>query len=519
MKIIAERWLVAMALVLLGSGLAWGQDDPPEEATAEKPAEGASTDDEADEDDNGDRWLHVHNVDVYPVIGPVRRHAEILIKNGKIVAIGRDLETPEKVEVLDGMGFRAYPGLVALNGAGLFPRATGGMKNSLNPFGLQTIMGLAHGITTVISGSSAVKLQSGTNEDAVLREGLFEGLLYSSRNPRGKSQLRDEFRRARSHLRELGSTEAKPAAASAGGRGGPPPAANPKTKAAAPKKPNLGSAARLIPILEGKKAAVFNVSNAHDLLDVCELVEEFGFKAVVRGAIEGWTVASELGRSGVMAIVTPRVRQDPDRTTNRPTGSVMDNAAILYRHGVQIAISTSGSSVEMDGQPGKDALSVAWEAAAAVRGGLPDHAALESVTIVAARCYGIDDRVGSLEVGKDADIVICDGDILSYLTMPQWTIVNGRIVYDKEKEPLYRQVRSRDPSRTLPAQWWPRPFGEMPAEWAFDAKVAAEKKLAESEDKPKDDKGEEKPTEGDGAKPAEEKPAEEPVKEPAGKGR
>ena len=88
-----------------------------------KPAEAKKAADKKDEEEEKeeDRWLHVTNVDVYPVSSSPVFDAEILTKNGKIVAIGRDLDAPEEAEVVDGLGYRAYPGLISLNGQGLVP--------------------------------------------------------------------------------------------------------------------------------------------------------------------------------------------------------------------------------------------------------------------------------------------------------------------------------------------------------------------------------------------------------------
>jgi adenine deaminase len=78
-----------------------------------------------------------------------------------------------------------------------------------------------------------------------------------------------------------------------------------------------------------------------------------------------------------------------------------------------------------------------------VRGGLSNEAALQSITIVPARILGVDHRVGTLEVGKDADILVTDGDILHYETFVQWAIVYGDVVYDKQEELFYAHIRPR----------------------------------------------------------------------------
>jgi imidazolonepropionase-like amidohydrolase len=101
------------------------------------------------------------------------------------------------------------------------------------------------------------------------------------------------------------------------------------------------------------------------------------------------------------------------------------------------------------------------EAAFAVRGGLPGDAAVRAITLDAARVLGVDDRVGSIEVGKDADFVILDGELLHYLSLPQYTVVNGRVAYDQEKEGILDHIRrGGDPEPAAPPDPWPRRLGE-----------------------------------------------------------
>lgn len=469
-------FLIAGALVAQAGG-----SKPTKSANA--PAKGEEKKD--DDDKKKDRWLHIHNVDVYPVAGPIRRRAEILVKNEKIEAIGRNLDVPEDAEKLDGMGFRAYPGLVALNGSGIVPRASGKIEDTSHPSGLWNILALAHGITTVITGTTAVKVQMDSIENYVLRKSLYLAMAYSARNPRAKVQLRSDLRKAFNFLRQKRSGEKKSAKTTkSSAKGGAKSASSKKPKKAASAQKQLGGAARYLPLLEGKTTAVFNVSSTQEIRDVCDLVRTFGFRTVIRGAVHGWTVPGDMGRAGVMAIVSPRDRDDPDDGLNRPTGSTVANAAILHQHGVRVAISSIGNTVDLDGSPGRDAVSLAFDAGAAVGGGLPNDEAIRAITHTAAQCYQLDDRVGSLEVGKDADIIIVDGELLHYATHVQWAIVNGKLCYDKEKESLLRSIRSRNPKKEKDnAPWWPRPFAEMPDSWTYDpAKVAAEREAAKKKE-------------------------------------
>jgi imidazolonepropionase-like amidohydrolase len=453
------KYLLLLLLGVFCAATAAPAQVPPASQPSQPAAPDVKKDDKKDE--KKDTFLFIKQVDVYPVSGPALRRVGILIKNDKIEAIGEDLEVPKEAETVDATGLRAYPGMVALNGDGIVGARD---RNGFNPLGVPTIMGLAHGITTVIVGQQAVKLTYGTVEGSLLRDNLFIGLFYSSSNPRAKAQLRADLQKVRDYLRALGEFNAKKAA-------GDQTVKEPDQRA-------LGAATRYLPLLRRETAGVFNVSEAQDLMQAAELAQAFGFKAVMRGAVEGWCIADKLGRAGVSAIVIPRQRVEPDDTVNRPSGSSIQNAALLHEHGVPVAVCTLKNTIEMDGQAGQDALALATEAGMAQRGGLPEDATLASVTLQAARVYGLDDRIGSLEVGKDADIMITDGELLHYATMVQVAIVNGRVAYDKKKESLYRHIRPRGDVPKADPQWWPRPFGPMPEEWRFDPAEEARKKEA-----------------------------------------
>ena len=78
-----------------------------------------------------------------------------------------------------------------------------------------------------------------------------------------------------------------------------------------------------------------------------------------------------------------------------------------------------------------------------MRGGLPEQAALEAITIVPARMMGVSHRLGSIEVGKDCDLIVTDGDVLHYRTFVQYAIVDGRVMYDKQDELFFAHIRPR----------------------------------------------------------------------------
>jgi imidazolonepropionase-like amidohydrolase len=306
-------------------------------------------------------------------------------------------------------------------------------------------LGLTSGITTAVTGNTAAKLSFGTLDDHVVKRELFHKLQYSTANPDGRRKFRQSLERARQHLRDLQAHEEKKKE-------------NPQAKAPAALK---GDDEKALKLLRHERVALGSADTAQQLRDLANLAQQYGFRLVVQGATEGWVVAPELARAGVQAIVTPRTRRDRDETTNRPNGSSIENAKILYEHGVPLAIVPRSTRTSTSGLAGRDLMNLPMEAAFAVRGGLADDAALQAITIDAARILGIDHRVGSIEVGKDADFAIVDGDLLHYMTLVRWTVVNGRVAYDKQKDSLLDHIRpGGDRDAPPPPDHWPRRLGQ-----------------------------------------------------------
>ncbi len=107
----------------------------------------------------------------------------------------------------------------------------------------------------------------------------------------------------------------------------------------------------------------------------------------------------------------------------------------------------------------------------AIRGGLSDELALASITTVPARMMGVGHRVGTLEVGKDADLIVTDGDLLHYQTFVQYTVIDGQVVYDKQEELFFSHIRPRDEVELAPEN--PLDSGENPEEEPAEEEPAA----------------------------------------------
>jgi hypothetical protein len=174
-----------------------------------------------------------------------------------------------------------------------------------------------------------------------------------------------------------------------------------------------------------------------EIRDMIALAGELDYELVIEGGVEAWLVAAELGEAKVPVIYTPRRRRQPEPGRENQSGSSIESPGIFQQAGVPFATTALSSSISMGGIAGRDLSSLPLEAAFAVRGGATEGVALESLTIVPARLLGLEGRIGSIEKGKDADILILSGQPLDYRTWVETAIVNGRVCYQRQDDRVY----------------------------------------------------------------------------------
>ena len=175
----------------------------------------------------------------------------------------------------------------------------------------------------------------------------------------------------------------------------------------------------LIPVLEGKLRAMIHAHRADDIMTAVRIGEEFGLRFSIEHATEGYKVAESLAEKAIPCVVGPiffsRMKYELREMTPR-------NPGILSRAGVKVAIQTDEMSAVRY---------LLINAALAVQQGMDEVEALRAVTIHPAQIIGVSDRVGSLEVGKDADLVVFSGHPLDYRSVPEWVFIDGEIVYQR----------------------------------------------------------------------------------------
>ncbi len=174
----------------------------------------------------------------------------------------------------------------------------------------------------------------------------------------------------------------------------------------------------LADVLGGKVTALITAQKASDIMTALRLRDEFGFKMVLDGAAEAYLVLEEIKKSGVPVIIHPTMVRTYGDTKNASFAT----AAKLQEAGIPFAFQSG-----YEGYVPKTRIAL-FEAGLAVANGLPREAALRALTIDAAGILGIEQRVGSLSPGKDADLVLYDGDPFEYTTHITGVVVDGNVV-------------------------------------------------------------------------------------------
>jgi imidazolonepropionase-like amidohydrolase len=178
----------------------------------------------------------------------------------------------------------------------------------------------------------------------------------------------------------------------------------------------------LAKVKKGELTAFFECYRADDILTALRILDEFDLKGVLVGCTEGYKVAEEIAKRKVPVIVSPFGVGPRRRETQEVT---IRNAAILSSAGIKVVIK------------GEEAFGVGTIrelpllAAFAVKGGLNRNLALRAITLSAAEVLGVSDRIGSIEPGKDADLVVFSGDPLQYQTIVERVFIDGKSVYEK----------------------------------------------------------------------------------------
>lgn len=183
----------------------------------------------------------------------------------------------------------------------------------------------------------------------------------------------------------------------------------------------------LISVLEGESSLVFNVNRASDIEVVIKLAAEFSMGAIIIGGAEAWMLADELAAANVSVIIdgTANLPGDFDRLNAR-----LESGGILAAAGVRVAFGAGAQTHQ--------ARNITQSAGNAVANGMDWDDALEAITLAPAEMYGVDSDLGSIEVGKLADLVIWGADPLELTSYPEQVFIQGESVPMQSRQTLLR---------------------------------------------------------------------------------
>jgi len=368
----------------------------------------------------------------------------IVLRDGKIAAIGTNVNIPAGAEVIDGTGKFVSPGIIdahshiaadAINEGGTVVSSMVGIEDVLDPTDINiyrdlagglTIANILHGSANPIGGKNAViKLRWGKKRgEDLLMEGAMPGIkLALGENPKRQGNptqpnqparypatragveyvIRDAFTRAKVYQKQWQDYEA----AKKAGRDALQPRRDLQLDP-------------LVEILEGKRLVHAHCYRADEILMLIRLADEMGFRiATFQHVLEGYKVAKEIAAHGAGASTF----SDWWGYKIEAEDAIPYNAALMHQKGVLVSINSDSA---------EHARRLNTEAAKTIKwGGLTDDEALAMVTINPAKQLRIDDRVGSLETGKDADVVIWTAHPLSSFAVADRVYIDGQLYHDR----------------------------------------------------------------------------------------
>ena len=373
-------------------------------------------------------------------------NADLLIRRGKVVQVGTELTAPAAAVVIDGTGKHVTAGLIdahshtAIDGGGNevgdLITAEVGIEDVIDPEDINiyrqlagglTAANLLHGSANPIGGKNAViKLRWGSDAEGLRLDGAPPGIKFAlGENPKqsnfqsqearypqtrmGVEQaIRSVFLEARDHRRELEAADDN--------------ADDDSGDDIVPPRPDL-RLETLLEILDGERLVHAHSYRADEILMLLRLAEDLGFRvATFQHVLEGYKVADEIAAHGAGASTF----SDWWAYKMEVIDAIPYNGTLMTERGVVVSFNSDSSEL---------ARRLNLEAAKAVRyGGLAEEEALKLVTLNPAIQLGVEDRVGSLEPGKDADFVIWSGHPLSVYSIAEQTWIDGRKYFDREED-------------------------------------------------------------------------------------
>jgi imidazolonepropionase-like amidohydrolase len=396
----------------------------------------------------------VQNATVLTITNGTIRNGSILIRDGKIAEVGDKVEVPAGARIIDAGGQFVMPGIIdchshiaveSINEGTVSVSSMVAMSDVINPEDISIYRALAGGVTTanILHGSansiggkcSVIKMRWGKDANGLMFEGATPGIKFAlGENPKRSGAtpvglggharypatrmgvedvIREAFTEAKAYQADWREYNEKVK------RG---------EKAIAPRR-DL-KLEPLVEVLEGKRFVHAHCYRADEILMLLRVADDFGFKIrTLQHGLEGYKVAKEIAAHGAGASTF----SDWWAYKIEAYDAIPFNAAIMMRKGVTVSINSDDAELMRR---------LNTEAAKTMKyGGLTETEALSLITINPAKQLAIDNRVGSIEPGKDADLTIYDKHPLSNYAKVQKVLIDGELYFDRDRDLTERARR------------------------------------------------------------------------------
>lgn len=439
----------------------------------------------------------IRNATVLTAVKGKLENTDLLIQNGKIARIGQNLKAGANAKIIDATGKFITPGIIdchshsmldAINEGSYAVTSMTGVRDVLNPKDITLYRALAGGVTTLhllhgsanaIGGKNAVvKVKYGKPvEDFIIPEAP-PGIKFAlGENPKRSSSpsipglqrrypgtrmgvyetIRDAFVRARDYKAEWDQYREK---------------VRKKDATAVEPRRDL-ELEPIVEILEGKRFVHSHGYRAEEYLALLQLAEAFGFRIrTLQHGLETYKIAPEIARHGAGVSIFV----DSWAYKIEAYDAIPYTAAILWKNGINVSINSD--SDERMRRLNLDAAKVEKY------GDVPEEEALKMITLNPAKQLGIDKRTGSIEVGKDADIVIWTAHPFSVYSRVETTLVEGDMLFDRTQD-LAKRIEMENERKTLESAEINRaPAGGM----GTSPRIPTEKRVKERDEADQDGK-------------------------------
>ncbi|WP_377891559.1 amidohydrolase [Alkalihalobacillus sp. R86527] len=367
----------------------------------------------------------IKNARVYPISSPVLDQADVLVQDGLIKRVALSIEEEPEMTVVDGSGSHLLPGLIdAHTHVGLYDEGTGWAGNDanetvealtphvraldgVNPLDIAFKDAISFGVTSVqvmpgssniIGGTTTVLKTYGKNvEKMIVRKTAGLKVALGENPKRVHSQSNNES------ITRMGITGLLREAFYNASKS--QPSEHPRVA------PIIAALKREIPVR-------IHAHRADDILTALRFAREFDLDVRIEHCTEGHLIADELSGQNLRVTVGPSMTRRSKIELKNKTWATY---GILNNHGIEVSITTDHPYVPIQ------YLNIC--AALAVREGLSEEKALEGITLNPAKSLGVDDRIGSIEEGKDADLVLWSHHPFHFEARPHWTMINGEIIH------------------------------------------------------------------------------------------